>query len=41
MDAAFYVGINLFDTANAYGGGASETMIGNWLATKGPPSVTS
>ncbi len=36
MDAAFYVGINLFDTANAYGGGASETMIGNWLATKGP-----
>ena len=36
MDAAFYVGINLFDTANAYGGGASEAMIGHWLASKGP-----
>lgn len=36
MDAAFYVGINLFDTANAYGGGASEAMIGRWLAAKGP-----
>lgn len=35
MDAAFYVGINLFDTADAYGGGASEAMIGRWLATKG------
>lgn len=36
MDAAFYVGVNLFDTANAYGGGASEAVIGRWLATKGP-----
>lgn len=36
MDAAFYVGINVFDTANAYGGGASEQIIGRWLAQKGP-----
>ncbi|NLT34327.1 MAG: aldo/keto reductase [Gaiellales bacterium] len=35
MDAAFYLGINLFDTANAYGGGASEHMIGQWLASRG------
>lgn len=35
MDAAFYLGINLFDTANAYGGGASEHMIGQWLASHG------
>ena len=29
-------GINFFDTANAYGGGRSETFIGNWLHDKGP-----
>lgn len=36
MDAALDMGITVFDTANAYGGGASETFIGNWLRTKGP-----
>jgi aryl-alcohol dehydrogenase-like predicted oxidoreductase len=36
MDRAFDAGINFFDTANAYGGGRSETYIGNWLRTKGP-----
>lgn len=36
MDRAFELGINLFDTADAYGGGRSEEMIGRWLAKKGP-----
>ena len=36
MDAAWELGITLFDTADAYGGGRSETAIGRWLATKGP-----
>jgi len=35
MDRAYDAGINFFDTANAYGGGRSETYIGNWLHTKG------
>lgn len=34
MDAAWALGINFFDTANAYGGGRSETYIGNWLKTQ-------
>jgi aryl-alcohol dehydrogenase-like predicted oxidoreductase len=36
MDRAFDAGINFFDTANAYGGGRSETYIGRWLEAKGP-----
>jgi aryl-alcohol dehydrogenase-like predicted oxidoreductase len=35
MDAAWDLGIATFDTADAYGGGRSETWIGEWLATKG------
>jgi aryl-alcohol dehydrogenase-like predicted oxidoreductase len=35
MDRAFDAGINFFDTANAYGGGRSESYIGRWLKTKG------
>ncbi len=35
MDAAWEVGITTFDTADAYGGGRSETMIGNWMASRG------
>jgi aryl-alcohol dehydrogenase-like predicted oxidoreductase len=35
MDRAYDAGINFFDTANAYGGGRSETWIGRWLHTKG------
>ena len=35
MDAAWEMGINFFDTADAYGGGRSETYIGNWLKAKG------
>lgn len=35
MDEAWNMGINFFDTANAYGGGRSETYIGKWLKAKG------
>jgi aryl-alcohol dehydrogenase-like predicted oxidoreductase len=35
MDRAFDAGINFFDTADAYGGGRSETFIGRWLDGKG------
>jgi aryl-alcohol dehydrogenase-like predicted oxidoreductase len=35
MDAAWAAGIMTFDTADAYGGGRSETWIGDWLRTKG------
>ena len=35
MDRAFDAGINFFDTANAYGGGRSESYIGRWLRSKG------
>jgi aryl-alcohol dehydrogenase-like predicted oxidoreductase len=35
MDAAWDLGLTTFDTADAYGGGRSETWIGQWLATKG------
>jgi aryl-alcohol dehydrogenase-like predicted oxidoreductase len=38
MDRALDAGITVFDTADAYGGGRSETYIGRWLATK-PPHV--
>jgi aryl-alcohol dehydrogenase-like predicted oxidoreductase len=36
LDRAVELGINYLDTANAYGGGRSETTIGKWLATKDP-----
>ena len=36
MDRAIAAGINFFDTANAYGGGRSETYIGRWIKVKGP-----
>ena len=35
MDRAFDAGINVFDTADAYGGGRSETWIGRWLHGRG------
>ncbi|MGZ4354990.1 MAG: aldo/keto reductase, partial [Gaiellaceae bacterium] len=35
-DAAWEAGITTFDTADAYGGGRSETWIGEWRAAKGP-----
>jgi aryl-alcohol dehydrogenase-like predicted oxidoreductase len=35
MDAAWELGITTFDTADAYGGGRSETTIGKWIASRG------
>jgi 1-deoxyxylulose-5-phosphate synthase len=35
MDAAWEAGIRHFDTADAYGGGRSETVIGRWIAARG------
>ncbi|UCH24646.1 MAG: aldo/keto reductase [Trueperaceae bacterium] len=35
MDMAWELGINLFDTADAYGGGRSEAAIGKWLKKRG------
>src|SRR5665213_2467092 len=35
MDRALEEGINFFDTANVYGGGETETIIGRWLAQGG------
>ena len=34
MDAAWEAGITTFDTADAYGGGRSETLIGEWLRAR-------
>lgn len=35
MDTAWELGLTTFDTADAYGGGRSETWIGEWLLVKG------
>src|SRR5690348_13090041 len=35
MDAAWEFGLTHFDTADAYGGGRSETAIGRWIAARG------
>lgn len=41
MDAAWELGIRTFDTADAYGGGRSETWIGNWMRSRGErPQLT-
>jgi aryl-alcohol dehydrogenase-like predicted oxidoreductase len=41
MDAAWDHGITSFDTADAYGGGRSESWIGRWMADRGRrPQVT-
>src|SRR5438105_1283396 len=34
MDRAWDAGINYFDTADSYGGGVSETIIGGWLTER-------
>jgi aryl-alcohol dehydrogenase-like predicted oxidoreductase len=36
MDAAWEAGFTWFDTADAYGGGRSETYIGEWIRTRKP-----
>jgi aryl-alcohol dehydrogenase-like predicted oxidoreductase len=41
MDAAWSIGLRWFDTADAYGGGRSETWIGDWIpATGNRPRIT-
>jgi aryl-alcohol dehydrogenase-like predicted oxidoreductase len=35
MDRAWELGITTFDTADAYGGGRSETAIGKWMRSRG------
>ena len=39
LDYARRVGIRRFDTANTYGGGASETILGQWLRSQGTAFV--
>jgi aryl-alcohol dehydrogenase-like predicted oxidoreductase len=39
MDAAWAAGITWFDTADAYGGGRSETYIGEWIRTRKPDGL--
>src|SRR5690348_18504646 len=41
MDAAWEMGLDWFDTADAYGGGRSEAWIGDWIASRGHrPRIT-
>jgi aryl-alcohol dehydrogenase-like predicted oxidoreductase len=35
LDAFMAEGFDALDTADVYGKGASETIIGNWMATRG------
>ena len=39
LDHAREVGLRRFDTANTYGGGASETILGKWLRSQGASFV--
>jgi aryl-alcohol dehydrogenase-like predicted oxidoreductase len=39
MDAAWEAGITWFDSADAYGGGRSETFIGEWIRTRRPEGL--
>jgi aryl-alcohol dehydrogenase-like predicted oxidoreductase len=39
MDASWEAGITWFDTADAYGGGRSETYIGEWIRTRRPDGL--
>jgi aryl-alcohol dehydrogenase-like predicted oxidoreductase len=39
MDAAWAAGIDWFDTADAYGGGRSETYIGEWIRSRRPEGL--
>jgi aryl-alcohol dehydrogenase-like predicted oxidoreductase len=41
MNAAWKLGLHTFDTADAYGGGRSETWIGDWIQETGQrPQIT-
>jgi aryl-alcohol dehydrogenase-like predicted oxidoreductase len=39
MDAAWEAGITWFDTADAYGGGQSETFVGEWIRSRHPDGL--
>ena len=39
MDAAWEKGITWFDTADAYGGGSSETYVGEWIRSRRPDGL--
>jgi aryl-alcohol dehydrogenase-like predicted oxidoreductase len=39
MDAAWEAGIDWFDTADAYGGGRSETYVGEWIRSHRPEGL--
>ena len=39
LDAAWDAGITFYDTANIYGLGRSETVLGQWLASRRRPAV--
>src|SRR5579859_2310919 len=39
LDAAYAAGLTWLDTADAYGGGRSETYIGEWLRARRPEGV--
>ncbi len=39
MDAAWEAGVTWFDTADAYGGGRSETYIGEWIRSRRPEGL--
>jgi aryl-alcohol dehydrogenase-like predicted oxidoreductase len=41
MDAAFAAGVTFFDTAASYGGGQSESWVGQWRAERGVPVLLS
>lgn len=41
MDAAWAAGISVFDTAASYGGGRSESWVGEWRSERGAPVVLS
>jgi aryl-alcohol dehydrogenase-like predicted oxidoreductase len=41
MDAAWAAGIDVFDTAASYGGGRSESWVGEWRRERGVPVVLS
>jgi aryl-alcohol dehydrogenase-like predicted oxidoreductase len=40
LDQSLARGVMHFDTASAYGGGASKTMLGKWLASRKPQGIT-
>jgi aryl-alcohol dehydrogenase-like predicted oxidoreductase len=41
MDAAWAAGVNVFDTAASYGGGRSESWVGEWRSERSVPVVLS